>query len=401
MSMSRTTMSTRYEIVQKYAEQYKKVTKKKKGSILDTVCDTTGLSRDRAARLLAAGGYQKTRIRSAKPIRAETRGRKPKCGAGDLKALVELWKYSDYACGKKLAAAIPAIMGALLRFGEVSWSEDVQKVLLEISASTIDRVLKPEKKRMGFKGLSTTRAGSMLKSQIPVRLGTEWADAKPGYVEVDLVAHCGNTTAGEYVNTLDVTDVTTTWTETRAVINKAQKHVFQALIWIRFFLPFDLRGLDSDNGSEFINAHLLRYCMKEELVFTRSRPYKKNDGCHVEQKNNTVVRRHIGYERYEGQEAVDLLNEFYALLRLHSNFFQPQTKLISSERVDSHVKKTYEEYKSPYERVLASPDVPEEKKAELREVFETLNPAELMRGMADVLQKLQAIAIPYQQAGGR
>ena len=312
-----------------------------------------------------------------------------------MKALIILWKYGDYICGKKLVAAIPGLMDALIRFGEVDWDEELQQSVREMSASTIDRLLVREKKKNGFKGLSTTKPGTLLKRDIPVRMGTEWDDAKPGFLEIDLVAHCGDTTVGDYVNTLDATDVVTGWTEVRAAVNKAQIHVISALMDIEGFLPFPLRGVDSDNGAEFINDHLMRFCKTRELKFTRSRPYRKNDGCHVEQKNWSVVRKHMGYERYEGQETVDLMNAYYELLGLYLNYFVPQTKLLSKERIDSHVKKKYDEYRTPYERVLASPDVSPENKDYLREVYATLNPADLLRKMALLQKKLQVVALPY------
>ena len=398
--MPKTSMATRYEIIQNNAERYQRSSKKKKGKILDMVCESTGLSRDRAARLMAAGGYQKTRIRSAKPIRLETRGRKLKYGADVIAALMQLWELLSWPCGKKLAAAIPDLMDALVKFGEVDWTPELQQLLRDISPATIDRLLEREKKKLGFKGKSTTKPGTLLKENIPIRMGTEWSDAKPGYVEADLVAHCGDTTTGQYVNTLDVVDIKTGWTETRAVRTKAQKLVFTEIKYIRKNLPFDLIGIDSDNGSEFINAELYRYCMETNILFTRSRAHHKNDGCHVEQKNNSIVRKHMGYLRFEGQEAVDLMNEYYQRLRLCTNYFTPQTQLISKEKVDSKTKKQYDKYITPYKRVLASPDVPDERKEYIREVYETLNPAALAREMTQIMKKLLAIALPYSSKRG-
>jgi hypothetical protein len=212
-------------------------------------------------------------------------------------------------------------------------------------------------------------------------LGSEWDDAVPGYVEIDLVAHCGSTAAGDYVNTLDVTDICTGWTETAAVLNKAQRHVFNALLDIENRLPFPLRGIDSDNGSEFINGHLYRYCRQKGIVFTRSRPYKKNDGCHVEQKNWNVVRRNIGYGRYEGKAAVGIMNDYYALLRQYSNFFLPQTKLIGKTRDGARVRKLYDIPKTPYRRLLESDCISECVRASLTEMYVSINPARLKRDM--------------------
>jgi hypothetical protein len=262
-----------------------------------------------------------------------------------------------------------------------------------VSAATADRLLAKAKKGLTLKGKSTTKPGTLLKKDIPIRMGNEWDDAVPGFVEIDLVAHCGESTAGDYVNTLDVTDICTGWTETAAVLNKAQIHVFNALKAIETAQPFEFKGIDSDNGSEFINHQLHRWCKERGIVFTRSRPYKKNDNCHVEQKNWHVVRRNIGYARYEGQSAADAMNEYYALLRLYSNFFLPQTKLIGKIRVGGKVRKQYDKPKTPFRRLVESDKISIETKAELQEIFAALNPAELQREMAAALERLLALGL--------
>jgi hypothetical protein len=305
----------------------------------------------------------------------------------------------DFACGKRVAAGMERMLDALMRFDEIKCNEETADRLKQISPATIDRLLKKEREKYTLKGRSTTKPGTLLKKDIPIRLGTAWNDAKPGFVELDLVAHCGDTTSGEYVNTLDVTDIATAWTETRACVNKAQKHVFAALMVVKSNLPFELLGVDSDNGSEFINDELYRYCKEEKICFTRSRPYQKNDGCYVEQKNWSVVRRQIGYDRFEGIESVDLLNQYYDLLRLLTNFFVPTLKLKSRMREGAKVYKTYEAPKTPYERVLKSKDILEENKDKLRAVYLTLNPAQIKRDMIKISDKLHALRIPYRQYG--
>ncbi|MDO9556311.1 MAG: transposase family protein, partial [Coriobacteriia bacterium] len=233
----------------------------------------------------------------------------------------------------------------------------------------------------------------LLKSQIQIRTGTEWNDACPGFIEIDLVAHCGDSTRGEYCNTLDATDIATGWTETRAVRNKAQVHVFAALKDIVGHLPFPLLGIDSDNGSEFINAELLRYCTEHDIAFTRSRAYRKNDGCHVEQKNWSVVRQNVGYARFDTPEELEVLNKIHALLRLHTNFFMPSAKLVSKTRDGSKVTKHYDTPTTPYRRVLARDDVDGKTKTALATQFENLNPADLRRRIGklqDELYKLNA-----------
>jgi hypothetical protein len=311
-----------------------------------------------------------------------------------ISVLKTVWAYADFICGKRLACAIPDFVDALARFGELDCDEDVLERLKKISPATIDRLLRREKARLKIRGRSTTKPGTLLKKQVPLRFGTEWDDAVPGYEEIDLVAHCGATTAGEYINSLVVTDISSGWTEPVAVINKAQRHVFEALMAVEKRQPFDYRGLDSDNGSEFINHHLIRYCKQNGIVFTRGRPYLKNDNCHVEQKNWTWVRQNIGYGRYEGEAALTVMNKYYELLRLHVNFFLPSTKLISRTRDGSHIRKKYETPMTPYQRLLKSDEITEEAKAGLTRTFLTLNPAALKRDMMRLLTELEKLVMP-------
>lgn len=386
--MAELDMKTRKTIVEKQKAQYRKATKAKKSDILDGLCMTTGLSRSRLKHML-------TQRRPATPYPKATRsGRNPKYGREVRLALEWIWPLMDYACGRRICAAMGDMLEALIRFDECPFEENIRALLMEISPSTTDRMLKRARDRTKLKGRSTTKPGTLLKKDIPIRLGTQWDEAVAGFVEVDLVAHCGFTTAGEYVNTLDVTDVHTGWTETRSVINKAQKHVFDALLAIRADLPFDMLGIDSDSGSEFINHHLYRYCKQEGIMFTRSRPYMKNDGCHVEQKNWHLVRRNIGYGRYEGAAAVRVMNEYYALLRLYTNFFMPHTKLIATDRSLARVHKHYETPMTPYRRLLKDGGISQETKNALSETYLSLNPAALKRDMINLLGKLTKMAMP-------
>jgi hypothetical protein len=383
--MAKATMRTRKEIIARHKRRYDRLSKKQKGLVLDSVCLGTGLSRSRAKHLLAKP------YKSAPP--AAGRGRKAKYGPDVVNALEKIWAYMDFACGRRLTAGMDDMLDALSRFDEIDIGGPVSLKLRQMSPSTADRLLRRAKGLTRLKGASTTKPGTLLKKDIPLRLGTEWSDAIPGYVEIDLVAHCGDTTAGEYVSTLDVTDICSGWTETEAVINKAQKHVFAALLDIEKRQPFPYLGIDSDNGSEFINNHLYRYCKENHICFTRSRPFQKNDGCHVEQKNWNVVRRNIGYGRYEGREAVDAMNEYYSLLRLHTNFFLPQAKLISKTRDGARIRKTYEPPLTPYRRLLGADCIPDAVKARLKETYASLNPAGLIRSMMRLLERLARLRV--------
>lgn len=380
--MTKVSMKARKEIVDKHTGKYYRASKKEKAEILNCICSATGLSRDRAARILRGGKKPKGKPRKRS-------GRKKVYDFEVYQALKRVWTYMDFACGKRLHEGIGDMLNALIRFEEVSWNEEIISKLRRISASTMDRLLKKDKESLRLKGISTTKPGTLLKRDIPIRLGQQWDDAVPGYVEIDLVAHCGVSTVGEYINTLNVTDICTGWTEPIAVLNKAQRHVFAGLMDIQCRQPFDYLGIDSDNGSEFINYALKRYCDQNGICFTRSRPYTKNDGCHIEQKNWALVRRHIGYGRYEGEAALELLNRYYSLLRLYVNFFQPSTKLIEKQRNGAKVTKRYEKPQTPYKRVLADKHIPDTVKESLVQTFQELNPAQLMRDMQKVKNELE------------
>jgi hypothetical protein len=252
----------------------------------------------------------------------------------------------------------------------------------------IDRMLAETRKRYRIKGRSTTRPGSLLKKSIPIRTFADWDEKVPGFFEVDLVSHDGSAVRGDFLQSLNFTDVATGWVEMIAVKNKAQVWVFAGIKSIKERLPFSILGIDSDNGAEFINAHLLRYCRGGHITFTRSRPYRKNDSCFVEQKNYSVIRRTVGYSRYDTDKELNTLNELYSYLRLYVNFFQPVRKLIKKERIGSKIIKRYDEAKTPYRRVLASPDILDEIKVKLKNQYAMLNPAELKRKITKLQNRL-------------
>jgi len=264
----------------------------------------------------------------------------------------------------------------------------VREKLFKISAATIDRLLAESRKRYRIKGRSTTKPGTLLKKSIPIRTFADWDEKVPGFFEVDLVSHDGGATRGDFNQSLNFTDIATGWEEMVAVKNKAQVWVFTGIKEIEGRLPFSILGLDSDNGAEFINAHLIRYCEEQKITFTRSRPYRKNDSCFVEQKNWSVIRRAVGYARYDTDEELSILNELYRHLRLYTNFFQPVRKLIKKERIGSKVIKRYDEAKTPYRRVLESPNIKEEIKVKLRKEYAMLNPAELKRNITKLQNRL-------------
>ncbi len=258
-----------------------------------------------------------------------------------------------------------------------------------MSPATMDRLMKKYKKRPKLKGRSYTKPGTLLKTKIPIRTFSEWNENKVGFFEIDLVGHDGSLAKGDFAWTLDWVEVKTQWTEQVAVFNKAQVHVFAGIQTIRARLPFPLLGLDSDSGAEFINHQLYRYCIAEEITFTRGRAGKKNDNPYIEEKNDSVVRNWVGYGRFDTQAQVDILNELYQLLRLYTNFFLPVMKLKEKIRIGSKIRKIHDRATTPYRRVLRARDVSKEVKDNLRKQYKTLNLVDLKDQIDEVLKRLK------------
>jgi hypothetical protein len=269
---------------------------------------------------------------------------------------------------------------------------EIEAQLCQISPSTIDRLLRPYRRLGGRHPFTTTKPGSLLKRAIPIRTFTDWQEGRPGFLEVDLVAHCGESTEGFYLTTLCTVDVASGWSECMGVWGKGQERVGGAVHRVRQRLPFPLLGLDSDNGSEFINQHLYNYCRREGITFTRSRSYKKNDSCHVEQKNWSVVRRLIGYDRYNSRAALEALNRIYDLTHLYVNFFQPVMKLVDKTRHGAKVHKVYDTAQTPYQRLLKAGLLTEAKRQELAATYHHLNPATLLKQINENLEHLWDLA---------
>ncbi len=356
MSVRRT---SKRDIAEKMHERYLKAkTRVEKGELLGEMVELTGYHRGHAQRLLQGGPPRAAVGRGLRrPGRAVSYG--PKVTAA-LKVASEA---TGWICGKRLAPALPRLVPALEAEGTLVLDDELRAQLLRVSPATIDRRLAEARRKARPRGLPTTNPGSLLKRQIPVRTYTPWDRQKPGFLEVDLVAHCGESTDGTYCCTLDAVDIATGWTECEPVGNRGQLAVHEAIGRIRSRLPFALLGIDSDNGSEFINAHLKRYCDTEGITFTRGRAYHKDDQAHVEQKNYTAVRLLVGYGRYEGQEAVEQLRRIYALSRLQINGWLPVMKLIGKERDGARVTKRYDEPKTPFERAIASEAMSHEARA--------------------------------------
>lgn len=378
-------LSSRREYIMRLKPRYLKASKEARSKMLDECVKMTGLNRKHLIAVLSAKVDLHNKV---------TRKRKARTHVYDKRFVVvlkKIWEIMDYPCGARLKPVLPEMIEKLVAFKELVISEEMRTKLLRVSRSSIDEKLRHSRVEARRRIQGTTRPGSLLKSQIPIRTSS-WEESKIGFCELDTVAHCGDSGAGEFANTLDITDILTGWTEQEVFLGKAEKRVVSGLNLIKERAPFSLKGIDPDNGSEFINWNLYRYCMERTIEFTRGRPYKKNDNAHIEQKNWTHVRQVYGYERIEKQEIVDLMNDLNRNeLRLYKNFLQPTMKLIDKKRVGQHhekIKRVYDIPKSPYQRVLLCDEVSTETKQTLKTVYASLNPAELRR---TILKKLTII----------
>jgi len=403
------TMATRKELSKEVARRYQKASRGEKRDMLNEFCQAIGYNRHYAAYILhnlgrqvywrSPTGGQTVIIVGERRVKKQRQQRPRKYDDVVRDYLLIFWEVLDYPCGKRLKRCLEPMVAKARQFKEMAVPRKEEAKLQQISPATIDRMLKSERKKYELKCRSKTKPGTLLKKQIAIRSGVEWDEDAVGYVELDLVGHDGGNTGGDYCFTLNVTDIKSGWTEMQAVRNKAQCWVFDALQDIRTRLPFDLKGIDSDNGSEFINAHLLSYCQEEALVFTRSRSYQKNDNCHVEQKNFTAVRNFVGYNRYDREEELALLNELYVHLRLYLNFFHPQMKLVSKERLGSKVKKQYDMPQTPYQRLLTLEEISAERKTRLQVNYDQLNPFALKRTINKLQERLHKMI--YEKYKGR
>jgi hypothetical protein len=363
--------------------RYKTGTRKQKKLILDEFCAACGYHRKHAIRLL------KKFRRFIKP-KQQKKGRTPLYQSEDiLNPLKTIWLAANLPCSKRLKAVLPLwLPGYVQQYGAIT--EEVSKALITISPASIDRLLKPVRVKYKGRGKATTKPGTLLRKQIPVKTN-QWDESRPGFLEADTVAHCGTSMAGMFAFTIDCVDIATGWTEQRAVWGKGETAVLEQIKDIETSLPFLLLGFDSDNGSEFLNYHLLRHFSerKQPVQFTRSRAYHKDDNAHVEQKNWTHIRQWLGYHRFDNPYIVPLLNDLYKTQwRLFHNFFCPSVKLIEKQRIASKTIKSYDSPKTPYQRILDSHDIHDEVKKKLTDLFQTLNPFILRKAMEKKLKKI-------------
>jgi len=381
------------ELLAQTAARYQAADHARKTGILDEFVAATGYTRKYAIRVL----------RHPPPVAAAiVRPRAPRYGPAVQAALQVAWEAANGICSKRLVPFLPELVPALERHGHLTVPEEVRAALLTLSPATADRLLARARRAANPRGIATTKPGALLKQQVPLRTFAGWDDAAPGFVEADLVAHCGGQASGAFLHTLVLTDVATGWTECLPLLTRSHDAVIGALELARQLLPFPLLGLDTDNGPEFLNYELLGYCARERITFTRGRAYRKNDQCFVEQKNGVIVRQLVGYDRFESVAAYRQLAEVYRALRLYVNFFQPSMKLVEKRRDGAAPHRRYDRARTPWQRLLASGVLDGGTDERLAAIFLALDPVRLrghMEALLDALWHHAAFFTPTHPAG--
>lgn len=378
------TERSKKEYLEAVRPRYRRAGKKEKGRILDEAVTVTGYHRKAVIRIFGSVSPEAPKKRP---------GRQRRYGADLVPVLKDLWEAADRICPQRLKPFLPELMEVLWRHGDSRLTTRVREQLGAMSASTMERLIKPLREKDGRRTFTTTTPGSLLKGSIPIRTFSEWNDRRPGFLEIDLVAHCGDSAEGFFLYTLTAVDIATGWTECEPVWGKAQLHVRSAIHQVLRRVPFPVLGLDSDNGSEFINHELFAYCQRRGITFTRSRPYQKNDSAHVEQKNGQVVRRLVGYDRYISHKALEALRALYGAVRHYSNFFQPVMQLQRKTRNGARVRKEYDTATTPYRRLLASPQLTDRQQNQLSATYKGIDPRRLLGFIHGHQERLWKLAV--------
>jgi hypothetical protein len=381
--MRRISMATRDELLKATVLRYRSATRGERGRILDEFATLTGYHRKHAMRLLRGPAPQAPSME-----RPERRRYGPAVRA----ALVLLWEASDRICGKRLRPLIPILVASMEKHGHLALDIGVRNEILHMSAATIDRSLRDVRNHANKLGGRRRSKPTGIRASVPIRTFADWNDPAPGFCEADLVAHCGPVANGSFIQTLVVTDIATGWTECAPLIVRQQTVLIEVLKTIRRSMPFSLLGFDTDNDTVFMNETVRDYCITENIVFTRCRPYRKNDQAWIEQKNGAIVRRVVGYRRYEGFKTARILARLYASVRLFVNFFQPSFKLAGKERHGARVKKRYHPPATPFQRLLADPRTSEATCQRLQVMVKDLDPVRLLQDIRARQEELVTIA---------
>jgi hypothetical protein len=367
-------------------ERYLQGSKKEKGMLLNEYCQNTGMDRKYA--------IKKLRYKVKTKKKEEWKPRKEYYDSYVKAALVTMWDIFDRPCGQRLAPLLATETERLRLLGEVSCSDITAEKIRRMPSVTIDRKLKHEKEQRLRERKYTSKRSPLLCHKVPIKTSGEFDRKRVGQIQVDFVEHCGSSASGDYINSLSAVDIYSGWWEGEAVMGKGQERALIGLQNARERMPVDWVEFHPDNGSNLLNYHVFAYAEKERLVFSRSRPYKKNDNCFVEQKNSTHIRQVVGYLRYDTEEELECLNELYRNeVRLYKNFFQPVLKLVDKTRINGRIHKKYDKAKTPYHRLMESDQIPKKKKRELTLLYEQLNPAQLKR---EIDRKLATLYVRYQ-----
>lgn len=380
-------MHTKHELAKEILPRYLTGTKEEKTRILDEFCSNTKYDRTYAISKLRK--LQLTPNFKESVVGKHRRNRERVYDSKVSLVIEQIHEVLGGIGARRMHPVLKMTLEKGVRFGHIKTDSMTEAKISMMSRSTLDRMVKKIREKSSIRGISMTRPGTLLKSEIPLRVGV-WEETDPGFSEIDLVAHCGDNGAGVFISTLNSSDIATQWFEAEPVMGKAQERILSGIQEIEERLPFNLSGIDSDNGSEFINRQLYEHCLKKNIIFTRSRPYKKNDNAHIEQKNYTTVRQVLGYQRFDTEELFELMKRLYrGPLRLYINFFQPSVKCIEKKRIGSKIKKVYDTAKTPYERVLAHSKTSQTKKETLTRLFESLDPFKLRRDIVHLVREIQ------------
>lgn len=368
----------RHAVVKAFGKKYRNSNKKDRSLMLSQLVITTGYTRKHLMDVLSHPPVFKKQIHRSRSSKYQL----------VLPILKQLWVIANYACGQRLVPMLPTYLESLIRHKEMTIAKNQKQLLLQISSATVDRLLKHDRRSISLKGRSRTKPGTLLKHQIPIKTWADWDNTIPGFLEIDSVHHCGSSLYGEYLYTLDTTDVATGWNECCAHLGRSERHTILALEQIQKRLPFPLLGIDFDCGGEFVNYHLIRFCQKKQISYTRARETIKNDQPYIEQQNYSVVRRFTGYQRLDTEKQLENINQLYLLLSDYQNFFQSIMKLKNKIRDGAKVTRKYSKAKTAYQRIVDRSDIPLTIKQQLRKRFLHLNPKKLIKEITELGIKL-------------